>query len=60
MMGQTLVPKRWFEILTRHRVITHKEDKCNIMNHGESLKFNKSVGFLIAHFRDLCFPLLRL
>jgi hypothetical protein len=29
-MGQTIVPKRWFYTLTRRRVITHKEDKCNI------------------------------
>jgi hypothetical protein len=29
-MGLTLVPKRWFQILTTCRVITHEEDKCKI------------------------------
>jgi hypothetical protein len=31
---------RQFLHLSSLWVITHKEDKCNIMNHGESLKFN--------------------
>ena len=29
MMGQTLVSKRWFSVLTRCRVITHIEDNFN-------------------------------